>query len=261
LDSVFKFGLFALFPICLAACDPAFYVPNQLNMPLASEAKTIKASLYTGTGGVGAEASYTIDSHFVVMASGLSNNLSLLGRNQKFSYDIGGGMYLPVNNLVFVEGLAGLGYGRTDVDVIYNKSGDINDKQEDVMHGSYTRVFAQVDIVRNFELTNDIFGFGIRLSGLAPVGFSYRRFTIISSHASTTQPPPAPMIIEDSTLNHLSNALFIEPALSFNHQIGDHLIFHTSIGISYCLSGYNWNSQFNTVYWPVMATMGFTFMY
>jgi len=261
-NQLFIVPFYFLFAGLLSSCAPMLYTPNELNMPLARDAKILKTGLYFGIGGFSGEASYTIDSNFLLLANGLT----AIGQNQ-YSFDGGAGYYHAIEDNLNLEVLLEYGYGRADADSKYDiLFGEGNATEEDILHGSYTRACFQMDISRT-NWKGGIIGFGIRVGSTFPRGFYYREILSTSkpgtpNQNSTTPPPPATLILDDNTYHSTTYAILVEPGISFNKKVGKHSFFHTSIGFSLG-SGQNmtYGPISNTIYWPVMAALGYTFVF
>ncbi len=256
-----KYIFFILCSFTLVSCAPFYYIPNQLNMPLANEAKDSKIALYTGTGGWGGEASYALNSHMLILANGIYNNFSTIGRNQTFSYDAGGGYYRTLEYNLNLEVIGGIGYGRTDADIkiapFFSAGGE---NEEDILHSSYTRCFFQVDLSRT-NWKGVVIGYGLRIGAIFPEDFSYRQILSTTHFVGNGGQSPT-TIISDNTINSAEIGFFAEPAIQFSKYVGTHTYFHSSIGISYCTNQnmvYGYTS--NIITWPLMATLGFTFVF
>jgi hypothetical protein len=142
-----------------------------------------KAGLYTGIGGFGAEASYAIDSHVVIMADGMYNNFSSLGTNQTYSINAGAGYFLgntPTDykdHVLSFEMLGGFGYGYANADISYFR-GDLSASTEhDVLKGSYYKFFVQTELVSFHK--NSRFAFGLRVCDINVNDFNYNITTSV----------------------------------------------------------------------------------
>jgi|GEM_PF-5761134 len=255
-----------LFSTFLTACAPMLYIPNELNMPMLDDSGSARATLHIGSGGIGGEGSYAFSDHFVALADGAYNGLSTIGTYKTFSYDAGGGYHVAWND-ISLEILAGAGYGRADANVAYGVH--IGEKENDILHGSYGRLFLQADLFRT-NLKGTTIGYGIRLSYLEPTGFYYHQTLSVrgekplqpDTSKSGSQPTIYPWYVSyEGISNSLSPALLVEPAITFDKKLGKHLYFHSCFGISYCPTAVTPPAIENQVYWPITMTLGYSYVF
>ena len=249
----FKIGVLVYLASLFPACTPVLYIPNQLNMPMATKPDVFKGSFYGGTGGLGGHASYAIDSHLVLFANGCINNFVPKASNQIYSYDAGGGYFGEIGENLNIEILGGLGYGRSDANVSNNLAfRTFPTTEKDILHATYERSFLQFDIVKTHRNGNQ-FGFGVRLAEFSAGSFYYHR---ILTENRTGYPP---YVIEDSTLQTLNSGWLIEPEINFKAKLGAHSFFNTAFGFSVPTIHQNPYSSFSSVFSYFIFTIGLGF--
>jgi hypothetical protein len=259
---IYCFFLFIGF--LLQSCAPVLYMPGQLNMPMASGSKNGKVALYASSSGWGAEGSYALDSHIVVLADGQYSNSKLIGSNKVYSFNAGLGYFASLNGnddspvtLVSLEFMTGLGYGRADVNISYAKPLDLaNARERDILNGYYYRYFAQTDLVIKSKQIR--IGFGIRFCDMMPKEFNYRIITTVNKTGTSGS---STYVVSDEKLNTLQNTYAIEPALNIMLKLSGGLYMHTSFCLS--LNSYKTDSRtdFQSVYSPYIISAGISYFF
>lgn len=244
-----------LFCCILCSCTPYLYLNTPPNMPLAGDKGEFKGNVYFGGEGAGVQASYAVDSHYVVLldfagqnaqtGTATLNNVTYNSNVSNFQGDIGGGYYQKIGQFGRLEFLGGIGFGAVNTqDLVFNSILP-PDYTLDNVNGGFFHIFAQSDIglvKKNFE-----FGFGVRLSNITTTA-SYEADEITGNNSKSVQ--------YYQSLN--GDALFVEPSLMF--AVGWRKFkFNASAGFSGKLFGQDINQQYGSIYQSFALNFGVTF--
>ncbi len=242
--------------ILLTGCavQPYLYLPDNPNMPLASNKGEIKGNLALGTDGGEIQGSYCIDSHVVVCAN-ISYSYIIAYKagapadyppNKMGNYigDISSGYYTKISHHGRFELLGGAGYGYTN-SYAHNIWEGLSNDPLVIANCRFAHLFAQADIgvvKRNID-----FGFGIRLSDLLTSGTASFSTFDKGNLVSTT----------NGTLN--GSAAFLEPCIMLSFG-ADKIKLKLSAGFSARISGHEFpileNFDYGSSYDPLFASAG-----
>ena len=250
--------------LVLSSCSSLQEVPNSLNMPLPEKIHEVKTRIDIGTGGLGLQASYAIDSHVVLISSTKWNYAFKSATDQdggpisiyhnEWVEDIGVGYFKKLNDKIRFEVMGGLGLSFTKFSSLYENLDLAGDSYyDDYFNGNIIHVFTQADlgiVHRAFAL-----GIGVRLSDRYYTG-NYENFQIINQggfHQFT-----------DDKYRLNVNTFYVEPGIVASFGRG-FLKYNIIFGLSINTTGFELNPAIahNEAAWlplmPIFLSTGFTY--